>query len=225
MERMYNPENCKPLSKAEELEIFKRIQHLKSLDTDEADKEIVQLRNKIVGSNVGLVITIATHLSSYYARDDMIENGFIGLYKAIDRFVPDVNTKFSSFAFKVIMGTIVDSPGSYPIKALSLEQPVQDTTDEKLTLADTLDNKTELPPEEQIFKGMLVDKVRGCLQQLSRRDSEIISHRFGIGRHQPKTIKETARLFGLSQGGTFKIEKNALMMMKNMITDILAEDL
>lgn len=82
----------KPYSKEEEFEAFNNYK-----------KGDLEARNKIVVHNYGLVAKIAKSMfySSFYSRvtlDDMIQNGFIGLIEAIDRFDVNKGYKFSTYA-------------------------------------------------------------------------------------------------------------------------------
>lgn len=66
-----------------------------------------RLRDRIASQNAGLVYKIARSFSpSPDDLDDLIQVGFIGLVKAIDRFEPDRDNAFSSFAVPKIRGEI-----------------------------------------------------------------------------------------------------------------------
>lgn len=52
-----------------------------------------------------LVYKIANHFYNV-EKEDLIQAGFIGLYNAYDNYKQNANTKFSTFAFKYIFGTM-----------------------------------------------------------------------------------------------------------------------
>ena len=77
--------------KGSERKLKKHISHYKAL------------RNKLTDSNIGLVYKIASRF--FYlglAREDVIQEGSIGLMKAIERFDPNKGYQFSSYAYRVI---------------------------------------------------------------------------------------------------------------------------
>ena len=58
-----------------------------------------EARNRFITSNLRLVVSIAKHFTSYQAPlEDLIEEGILGLMKAIDNFDPTMGNKFSTYA-------------------------------------------------------------------------------------------------------------------------------
>jgi RNA polymerase primary sigma factor len=84
--------------KSDELELFKK---LKSGDK--------KARDKIVEKNIGLVVNIAASFSRTYGIDfdDLLQEGFIGLLIAVDRFDYTKGYKFSTYAVPYIKRYIV----------------------------------------------------------------------------------------------------------------------
>lgn len=69
----------------------------------------IQVRNQLVRLNAGLVRKIA-HRISYQCPEpyeDLEQIGYIGLIRAIERFVPQQNRAFSSFAVPYIRGEML----------------------------------------------------------------------------------------------------------------------
>lgn len=89
---------CKyvPLSKEDTYELI-----IKAKDGDEDAKET------IVKQNVGLVKNIALKfVNRGYELDDLMQIGFIGLIKAVNRFDTGFDVMFSTYAVPMIMGEI-----------------------------------------------------------------------------------------------------------------------
>ena len=88
--------NNKLLTAKEEVELSK-------LATD-GDK---QARDRLVNSNMRLVISIARNYSAYgHDIDDLIQEGTMGLMKAIDKFDPSMGYRLSTYATWWIRQTI-----------------------------------------------------------------------------------------------------------------------
>jgi RNA polymerase sigma-B factor len=69
----------------------------------------IKLRNQLVQLNAGLVRKIAYHISRQCREpyEDLVQIGFIGLIRAIERFNPSQGCAFSSFAMPYIRGEML----------------------------------------------------------------------------------------------------------------------
>lgn len=64
-------------------------------------------REKIVEENIGLVHSVAKRfMGRGYELEDLFQIGSIGLVKAVDKFDPSFDVKFSTYAVPMIMGEI-----------------------------------------------------------------------------------------------------------------------
>lgn len=74
---------------------------------DAAQKGDAQARELIVNQNIGLVKNLAMkYASNYYEPEDLIQVGFVGLVKAIDKFDCRFGVMFSTYAVPMILGEI-----------------------------------------------------------------------------------------------------------------------
>ncbi|MDO4485233.1 MAG: sigma-70 family RNA polymerase sigma factor [Bacillota bacterium] len=74
---------------------------------DEAQNGNQEAREKIVDQNIGLVKNLAMkYATGYYEPEDLMQVGFVGLIKAIDRFDTDFDVMFSTYAVPMILGEI-----------------------------------------------------------------------------------------------------------------------
>jgi RNA polymerase sporulation-specific sigma factor len=74
---------------------------------DEAQLGSREAREKIVEQNIGLVKSLAMkYASPYYEVDDLMQVGFVGLIKAIERFDTGFDVMFSTYAVPMILGEI-----------------------------------------------------------------------------------------------------------------------
>lgn len=64
-------------------------------------------RELVVNQNIGLVKNLAMkYASGYYEAEDLMQVGFVGLVKAIDRFDTGYDVMFSTYAVPLILGEI-----------------------------------------------------------------------------------------------------------------------
>ena len=72
-----------------------------------AQKGDRRARELIVEQNIGLVKNLAMkYASGYYEPEDLMQVGFVGLVKAIDRFDTAFDVMFSTYAVSMILGEI-----------------------------------------------------------------------------------------------------------------------
>lgn len=72
-----------------------------------AQKGDSRARELIVDQNIGLVKNLAMkYTSNYYEPEDLMQVGFVGLVKAIDRFDCRYDVMFSTYAVPMILGEI-----------------------------------------------------------------------------------------------------------------------
>ena len=102
-------------------------------------------------------------------RDDVVQEGMIGLVKAIRGFKPDPGSSFSNFAYVCVTRQIISAVRKAsrdkhsPLNdALSLDQPVMwsvDTTADGATLADVLPAGDAYDPAEVAIKTELLNVI------------------------------------------------------------------
>lgn len=86
----------KPVAKEDTYRLIKKAQN--------GDRKAREL---IVTQNIGLVKNLALkYASGYYETDDLMQVGFVGLVKAIDRFDTKFDVMFSTYAVPMILGEI-----------------------------------------------------------------------------------------------------------------------
>ena len=96
---------------------FKQVNQYKILTKEEEKKYFteyaktndIEIRNYIICCNIKLVISVAKKIAkgtSKVALEDMIGDGVMGLMKAIEKFQPERDLKFSTYAYLWIKQTI-----------------------------------------------------------------------------------------------------------------------
>lgn len=63
---------------------------------------------ELIKDNEGLIYKIASKYSKYYSIEDLYQVGSIGVIKAYKKYREDSNAKFSTYAYKYVLGEIVD---------------------------------------------------------------------------------------------------------------------
>ncbi len=100
---------------------------------------------------------------------------------------------------------------------MSLQIPVGD--EENSSLGDLLEGDSIVGPAEAASGELLREQVRTALDQLNRREREVLEMRFGLRDGQAYTLEEIARAFGVTRERIRQIEAKALRKLRSPPTN------
>lgn len=63
---------------------------------------------EVIIENKNLILKLASKYSRYYSIEDLYQVGIIGIIKAYDHYNKESNSKFSTYAYKYILGEMID---------------------------------------------------------------------------------------------------------------------
>ena len=195
-----------PLSKDEEREIIGRL-----AQGDESVKE------QLIVHNLRLVVYIARKFDAAGAGiEDLISIGTIGLIKAVNTFCPSRNIKLATYASRCIENEILMYLRKSTVlkTEISIEEPLNvDWDGNELLLSDVLGSEGDLvnrgieqEDEQKLLKHLVA--------QLSQREQDIMSMRFGLDGQGEHTQKEVADQMGISQSYISRLEKKIIERLK-----------
>ena len=98
---------------------------------------------------------------------------------------------------------------------MSLQTPVGD--EENSSLGDFIEDETVLGPAEAASGELLREQVHNALDQLSRREREVLEMRFGLKDGQSHTLEEVGQAFGVTHERIRQIEAKALRKLRHPI--------
>ena len=182
-----------------------------------AKKGDLNARAKLIEHNMRLVShIIRKYYSSYGYPDDLMSIGSLGLIKAVDSFQYEKGTRFATYGCRCIQNEILMFFRSQ--KKANLEVSLNDTIDvdrdgNPLTYLDIISTPETIA--EDIDMNTHIEKVRELVDTvLDERTREIIVLRYGLLGYQPKTQREVASYLGISRSYVSRIEKRALLTLK-----------
>lgn len=100
----------------------------------------------------------------------------------------------------------------YEHNAVSVDEPISD--DDETTLVDTLVSETVPSPEQMAMEQGLRDAVELTLADLTIRETQILTLRYGIGRSSDMSTAEIAREMGISANRVRQLSNKALKRLR-----------
>ncbi|MCR4600833.1 MAG: RNA polymerase sporulation sigma factor SigH [Clostridia bacterium] len=157
---------------------------------ERTDEELVQLSRSGDEEATSLLLEKYKQLarskaSAYFMqggdRDDIIQEGMIGVFKAIRCYEPEKDASFSTFAELCVKRQIISAVrGSSRQKhmvlneSMSLSKPVDSDNDGGSTLGETISDERVNDPESLMIMHESIDQIeKGCCDILSKLEREV----------------------------------------------------
>ena len=198
-----------PLTKDEENRILSEI-----------DEDNFEHRELLVIHNLRLVVYIARKFENTgVGIEDLVSIGTIGLIKAVNTFRPSKKIKLATYASRCIENEIL----MYLRKTaknkneLSFDEPLNvDWDGNELLLSDVLGSDSDSVNRNIEYQDEKKQLLR-CVENLSDREKQIMTMRFGLFGSKEYTQKQVADMLGISQSYISRLEKRIVEKLKREI--------
>lgn len=177
----------------------------------------IEARNILIEHNLRLVVFLAKKFEgTKYDLEDLVSIGSIGLIKGINTYKIDKNIRLATYASRCISNEILMflRKNKKTKVEMSMDEALNyDSEGNLLKLEDILGTDVNLVSdalEKTIDKELLAKEI----ENLKRRDKEIMILRYGLKNTQEYTQKEVALMLGISQSYISRIEKKVIKKLR-----------
>lgn len=197
--------------------------------TEEEEQQLVilvgqgdeQARKTLIESHLLLVTKIARqYRQPNIELLDLIQEGNLALIEAVDRFSPELGTRFSTFVVWRIHKAIQKFIGINN-NLLSLETPILDEDGQMRFLSDSIVDEENImgsPSCETVDFTMeqreIIELLQHRMAKLSTKERKILEMLYGIDGQKPKSIYEVASILGICRQRLQRIVKKAMRRLK-----------
>lgn len=176
-------------------------------------------KSTLIEHNLRLVMYIAKKFeNNKLDMQDLVSVGSIGLIKAVDSYKPDKNIKLATYASRCIENEILMfiRKANKSINDLSLDEALTSEDDESgLSLGEII------PDTKEAYSNIELEDQKKYLlkaiENLSKREKEIMCMRYGINGYEEQTQKEIADSMNISQSYISRLEKKILHKLRKQI--------
>lgn len=177
-------------------------------------------KDTLIKHNLRLVAHV---VKKYYAtgcdQEDLISIGTIGLIKAVYTFNADKGIRLATYAAKCIENEILMYFRNLKKSSqdVYISEPVDsDSEGNAITFIDIIADDVDIVDE--IDKKMKLKKLPAIMETvLEKREKEIIELRYGLNGKEELTQREIAKMLGISRSYVSRIEKSALLKMREKL--------
>ena len=186
----------------------------------------MQARKVLIESYLRLVVSMANNPKFRHQAEvlDLIQEGNIGLIKAVDCFDPATGNSFVAFAMECIKNRIILFLKKRHEELLILDSKVAENDEEYICGVDLVIDEANVLGDAsyEIVEDKMINEEReehlyAKMERLPSREREVVQLLYGVGVRDAMSLQEVAMLIGVSKERVGQIRDSALRHLASSI--------
>jgi RNA polymerase primary sigma factor len=206
------------LTADEELELNRRI-----------ERGDLEAREKMIESNLGLVCSIARgYTGRGVSFDDLVQEGTVGLVRAVEKFDHRRGVRFSTYAVTWIRHALIDALGQVRTIRIPKRVPevggaprVTASLDEQVGedgafLAELVADPNPVDPWRHVDERETRWQLWSMLKLLPERHRKVLMRRYGLVDDRAQSHAEIGRSLGVGEERSRQLEREGLHRLREL---------
>jgi len=172
--------------------------------------DALQIRQRIIECNLRLVVSVAKRFAgTSMALDELISEGNLTLFKAVEKFDYSLGNKFSTYATWALRRSLARAVSREQLRRQRFACGDEDSA-EPSDQTEEADAATGISPQAQPL-------LRQVLRQLEQRDRAVLFARFGLASQgEPRKLQHIADEMGISKERVRQLQIRALERLRRL---------
>ncbi|MFA5023362.1 MAG: sigma-70 family RNA polymerase sigma factor [Patescibacteria group bacterium] len=201
------------ITNKEIIKIFEQIDSQKHINVE----SVTQLQNNIVNKLSFLVYNTVKPYRKFTNYEDLVQEGFIGLIRAVRKFDYRLFPNFFIYSERWIRHSVKRAASKFDIVYCPNRKRVVYTG-----LSEFNEEVINTTPEDDYISKESYQKINNVLNELPERDREIIEKMFGFGLSDQQTLRSVGNSCNLTHERVRQIKNQVISKLKkNKIMDDL----
>ena len=205
----------KLVSNSEIMKLFKDVEEIKKSEADSSsvNKQIKQIHDQIIDKLSFLVYYNAKQYKKFPNYEDLVQEGFVGLIRAVKKFEHWRFPNFFVFADQWIRHSIKRSASRFDV--------VYNPNRSRVIYSEFKDSEvqTDTGLEDDISKKDIMENVERILGNYSSREREIVQKVFGLNDCKDQTLREIGPQFNLTHERVRQIKNNVIRKLRRNLSE------
>ena len=202
----------KYISNSEVMALFKKADKIKLSETDEEQmkRKVKAVHDKIVVSMSFMVYYYAKPYRNFSNYEDLIQEGFVGLIRAVDRFKWQMFPNFFVYSERWMLNGIKRGASRFDIVYNPDKSRVLYSSQEDVLMEDEFADT----PEDEFLKRERHEVIGTTLSELNDRDGDIVMRMFGLGDHDKQSLRKIAPSHDISHERVRQIKNSVVSKLR-----------
>src|SRR6187200_809404 len=182
------------------------------------DEKDEKARERLVLAYAPLVKYVAGRMSSglpsHVEEADLISYGLLGLISAIERFEPEREIKFETFAITRIKGSIIDELRSLDWVPRSVRTKAREIERANAKLEHEL-HRAPTDPAMEMDTTEMKDRLADAIARLPEREKLVVA----LYYYENLTLREIGEVLGVTESRVSQLHTKAVLRLRGRLAD------